>query len=413
MDINRINQLIDQLNNKQANRRCLNCNLNLSDLMLLSIKYVDKPFYIFDDKNKYIGTIYTKSLMDLDYEYIKSNPKLHELCEISPANNCVELDKSNANDDIFNLINASILESIEGEIILIDKNSNMKLSIVDFMSFQSLLSLKSATESSKLSKMCHFSNYNIYLNKYEQIVNSQHGEDGIFKHIFEVIGTKSKYAVEFGAWDGVYLSNVRNLIIEQGFSALFIEGDGSKLDDCANNYTDYDNIIIHEAFVGFEGENTLDEIFKKFNLPEDIDILSIDIDGYDYHVWEALKNYKPRVVVIEYNPSIPNEVFYINPRDSSTFKGSSASAMVSLGNKKGYSLVAVTITNCIFVLDEEFEKFNIFDNSLEALRIYDGLSRNYFYQTYDKEILYNSKIAHYIWDGGTPFPSNKFKFEED
>lgn len=60
------------------------------------------------------------------------------------------------------------------------------------------------------------------LNKYGYSVNSQSGEDGILDYIFKVIGFKSHYAVEFGAWDGIHLSNIRNLIVNYAFRTLFI-----------------------------------------------------------------------------------------------------------------------------------------------------------------------------------------------
>ena len=93
-----------------------------------------------------------------------------------------------------------------------------------------------------------------------------------------------------------------------------------------------------------------------------IDVLSIDIDGYDYHVWDAVQDYRPRIVIIEYNPSIPNDIIAINPHREDIFTGSSAAALVELGRKKGYSLIAVTQTNLLFVVNEEYDKLEIWDN---------------------------------------------------
>ena len=55
-------------------------------------------------------------------------------------------------------------------------------------------------------------------------VHSQAGEDGVLAKVLEIIGASTKWCVEFGAWDGKYLSNTYNLIESQGFSAVMIEG---------------------------------------------------------------------------------------------------------------------------------------------------------------------------------------------
>lgn len=132
--------------------------------------------------------------------------------------------------------------------------------------------------------------------------------------------------------------------------------------------------------------------------PEQIDVLSIDIDGYDYHVWDALQDYRPRIVIIEYNPSIPNDIVVINPHKEDIFTGSSAAALVELGRRKGYSLIAVTQTNLLFIVNEEYDKLEIWDNELSELRSVDRLSDGRYFQTYDKKIVLTGHNA-YIWSG--------------
>lgn len=239
------------------------------------------------------------------------------------------------------------------------------------------------------------------LNRYVGNVNSQHGEDGILDALFDRIGTTSKYAVEFGGWDGIYLSNIRNLITSRGFRGLFIEGEEERAKNLLKNYEDNPNVDCVVAYVGFCGEYTLDNILKSQNASQEIDLISIDIDGYDYHVWDALKEYRPRVILIEYNPSIPSDTVVINPRNESTFCGSSASSLVELGRTKGYSLVAVTETNLIFVVEEEFDKVRIWDNDLSVLRKETMLSNGRFFQTYNKQI-HLTGFTRFIWEGN-PF----------
>ena len=74
------------------------------------------------------------------------------------------------------------------------------------------------------------------MEQYERTVFSQHGEDGVLERIFELIPPTTSYAVEFGGGDGVTLSNVRNLIVNAGWSALMIEGNPRLVDLCSEVY---------------------------------------------------------------------------------------------------------------------------------------------------------------------------------
>ena len=99
---------------------------------------------------------------------------------------------------------------------------------------------------------------------------------------------------------------------------------------------------------------------------EDLDLLSIDVDGMDYRLWAGLKKYRPRVVIIEANASMEPDVLFIQT-DPGKRMGSSALAMVELAKSKGYELVAHLVSNCIFVRSEDFPRLKIADNSLENL----------------------------------------------
>ena len=202
---------------------------------------------------------------------------------------------------------------------------------------------------------------------YAKNIHSQSGEDGILAKILETLGKKDKWCVEFGAWDGEHLSNTFNLISTAGYSAVLIEGSRSRSEALAKRFGNNSNVIPVHAFVGFTPADGLDSILAKTPIPKDFDLLSIDIDGNDYHVWEAV-SYTPKVVCIEYNLTIPNEVDFVQPADPTVSQGASLAAIVRLGVTKGYSLVAVTSYNAIFVRSEYFPLFGIADNSLRTLR---------------------------------------------
>jgi hypothetical protein len=120
--------------------------------------------------------------------------------------------------------------------------------------------------------------------------------------------------------------------------------------------------------VGFEKTNSLDTLLEPTGIPARFDLLSIDIDGNDYHVWQAVQNYTPKVVVIEYNPTIPNKVEFIQKPDMRLNQGCSLLSVDNLARAKGYELVAVTQTNAIFVDLRYFPLFHIEDNHLEQMR---------------------------------------------
>jgi len=184
---------------------------------------------------------------------------------------------------------------------------------------------------------------------YARNVYSQHGEDGIIERIIQTLPEDNKWCVEFGAWDGLHLTNTRYLIESHGFSAVLIEASSKKYLDLQKNYAGKPHVIPVNCFVGFEVHDGLDTILKKTPIPKDFAVLSIDIDGNDYHVWKAIEHYRPKVVVIEFNPTFPVGVDYIQPADPSINHGSSLSAIVKLGLEKGYELIAVNALNGAFL----------------------------------------------------------------
>ena len=83
---------------------------------------------------------------------------------------------------------------------------------------------------------------NDWLNGFAQNVNSQTGEDGIIEKVLDVIGTGNQWCVEFGAWDGKYLSNTYNLITNKAHSAVLIEGDSNRFSDLVENFEGNPNV---------------------------------------------------------------------------------------------------------------------------------------------------------------------------
>lgn len=208
---------------------------------------------------------------------------------------------------------------------------------------------------------------NHFYNEYNENIYSQNGEDGIIREMLKRLNITNGWVCEFGAWDGINFSNTYNLV-KQNFNAVYIEGDINKYKDLLKTVQNNPNIIPINAYVDHnDTPNSLDNILKKTRIPIDFDILSIDIDSYDYQVWKNLKNYKPKIVIIEINSSIDvnNEVHIHTPKK---YNGTAFKPMLKLGIEKGYKFVLHT-GNMFFIRNDLFDKLNInYENSLENFR---------------------------------------------
>lgn len=237
---------------------------------------------------------------------------------------------------------------------------------------------------------------NNWLFSYRKNITSQCGEDGIFEKIFEII-KGDKWCVEFGAWDGKFLSNTWNLIINKGWSSVLIEADKKKSKDLIKTYEGKKRVICLNKFVEFSGNNSLDNILSKTPISQSFDLLSIDIDGNDYHIWDSMKKYNPKVVIIEFNPSFPNDIQFVQQKNMKINQGSSLLSLTKLGEKKDYELVAVTEINAIFVKKQYFKLFGIKDNSLSSMYV-DKKYQTRIFQLFDGTLVLNG-CSSLIWHG--------------
>jgi hypothetical protein len=223
------------------------------------------------------------------------------------------------------------------------------------------------------------------LSKYARNVTSQFGEDGIIEEIFRRIGETDRTCVEFGAWDGKHLSNTWKLWHEKGWGAVLIEGDRARYEALRDSLSGFPKVQAEHAFVAAAGENSLDRILTRCGLKGAFDLLSIDIDGDEYHVWSAMVGLRPRVVVVEYNPTIPPELDLV--QTPGAYFGSSAGALARLAQDKGYALAACTSTNCVFVSADEFAKLGIPPVSLRT--IFPRHNLTYVINSYDGAMFVN------------------------
>ncbi len=198
------------------------------------------------------------------------------------------------------------------------------------------------------------------LNRYELKVCSQSGEDGIIAEIFRRVGTASRYFVEFGAADG--FENNTALLVRQGWSGLWIDGDTQAVNRARALFASEiaaGKLTVLDEFITAEN---IEDLFRRGNVPEEFDLLSIDIDRNDYHVWEKITHYRPRVAVVEYNAGIPPTMSWVIPYDPKGYgrnpfgsgNGASLKALEELGAKKGYKLVGCNLcgVNGFFVRND-------------------------------------------------------------
>jgi hypothetical protein len=189
------------------------------------------------------------------------------------------------------------------------------------------------------------------LNLFQKRVFSQWGQDGVLEQIFNIIGTTNKYFVEFGSSGNDSGMGNTAYLRRRGFNGLLMDGSERPYNNDINDKK-------YDVKIEFIKASNINYLFEKYNVPLEFDFLSIDIDGQDFHVWNHLKNYLPRVVSIEMNYHIEPGKDKVMPLDDNWIwpghekSGSSITALKKLGNKKGYTLVATCMSDAIFVRND-------------------------------------------------------------
>jgi len=185
-----------------------------------------------------------------------------------------------------------------------------------------------------------------YFNDYEYQVFSQWGEDGLIQHIINNVEIQRNIFVEFGVQDYTE-SNTRFLIKNSNWAGLVIDGSLENVEYIKNDEIYWrHNLKAHCEFIT---KDNINNILTKNGIDGDIGLLSVDIDGNDYWVWEAITCINPRIVVCEYNSVFGDSAAVTVPYDdsfvrnaahySNLYYGASISALNYLAIKKGYKLV--------------------------------------------------------------------------
>jgi hypothetical protein len=193
------------------------------------------------------------------------------------------------------------------------------------------------------------------LERFGYCVASQNEEDGMLAEVFRRIGTKNKLFFEFGVGNG--LQNITFHMLLNGWKGWWIEINQPKVAFMRQYFSEAINngqLIIDDSHIDADNINA---VCDKLSIPNEIDLLSIDIDGNDYHVFERMKRVNARVVVLEYNPLYPPPMRLVGGYDPSysyteqSYIGASLQSLFELAESKGYQLVGTSISgiNAIFV----------------------------------------------------------------
>jgi hypothetical protein len=187
-------------------------------------------------------------------------------------------------------------------------------------------------------------------------VNSQNEEDGMIAEVFRRVGTTDKVFVEIGVGDGS--ENNTAFLLGNGWTGFWLDGDVRFLETISRHGRELPSVL---GWAGMISEENAVPVLSKLGVPESFDLLSVDIDHSTYHVWATLgRKFKPRVVVAEYNATLPASTEWVAPKapdvtwDGTMRFGGSLKSFELLGAQLGYSLVGCDLigANAFFVRDD-------------------------------------------------------------
>jgi hypothetical protein len=194
-----------------------------------------------------------------------------------------------------------------------------------------------------------------------QKIYSQNEEDGIILEIFNRIGTTNRVFVEFGVENGLEC-NTRALLF-CGWRGLWIDSNVQHVKSMKQQLPNTINTGQLSVLLAHITMDNINELISSKITEKEIDFLSIDIDGNDYHILSAITCIKPRVIVIEYNAKFPPPIQYCQQYneqhrwDGTDDFGASIDFLDEKLNEMGYKLVACNLTgsNAFFVREELVE----------------------------------------------------------
>jgi hypothetical protein len=212
-------------------------------------------------------------------------------------------------------------------------------------------------------------------------VFSQWGEDGIIDWIVDKIPNIPQTFVEFGV-ENYQESNTRFLLQHRNWKGMVIDGSNDNITNIRQQNISWRHDL--SSVCAFIDRDNINELIQSSGFSGDIGLLSIDIDGNDYWVWEAIECVSPAIVVCEYNAvlgdkqklSIPYQANFERNKahHSNLYFGASLPALTSLAKTKGYSLIGTNSNgvNAFFIRDDKSSQLL---QTLEEIAIFPSVFR--------------------------------------
>ena len=142
-----------------------------------------------------------------------------------------------------------------------------------------------------------------HLIHFEGQVYSQNGEDGLISEIFNRIGTTNRHFVEIGTSTG--LENNTALLVLEGWQGLWVEGDPAANEQAAGHWPEAVGEGRLKAVTAMVTAENFQDLLRDNSVPEELDLLSLDIDRNTFHAFEKMDAYRPRLLILEYNGVFP------------------------------------------------------------------------------------------------------------
>lgn len=209
-----------------------------------------------------------------------------------------------------------------------------------------------------------------YLQDFEFRVFSQWGEDGIIQKLTSTLNFPNKTFIEFGV-ENFLESNCRFLMMNDNWSGFVIDGSSKNINQIEKSSFFWKFDL--QAKAAFITSDNINSLLNESGFEKDLGILSIDIDGVDYWILEAIDHYEPRILILEYNAvfgpdraiTVPNDRSFNRTAKhfSNLYFGASFSALRELASAKGYTFVGTNSSggNAFFVrtnlLNQELKEF--------------------------------------------------------
>ncbi|OBQ09594.1 MAG: NADH dehydrogenase [Anabaena sp. LE011-02] len=219
-------------------------------------------------------------------------------------------------------------------------------------------------------------------------VFSQWGEDGIIQMLLRHIEIPNKIFIEFGV-ENYTESNTRFLLINDNWAGLVIDGSPENI-----SYIKQDSIYWQhnlKAVQAFIDKDNINKIIAENGIKGEIGILSIDIDGNDYWVWQAIDCINPVIVVSEYNfrfgankaVTVPYDESFVRSKAhySNIYYGASLKALCILADRKGYAFVGCNSAgnNAFFV------RKDLKPDAINEITVEEGYVRGQFRESRDEK----------------------------